>query len=147
MTPTTDALHDALDQITTYVNSQTEDTMSYKSSQDHWSKKETIGHLIDSGLYNLLRFAEIQFQSRPYHISAYQQRELVEANRYQDSLIDEMLALLIAVNRRILTIVDCYTDDMLDLPIITPENEKADLRFLVKDYVDHFVHHTKQLTS
>jgi ribosome biogenesis SPOUT family RNA methylase Rps3 len=30
-----------------------------------WSKKQILGHLVDSGINNLQRFTEIQFEEKP----------------------------------------------------------------------------------
>jgi|TARA_R110000737_G_scaffold264685_1_gene272514 hypothetical protein len=56
-----------------------------------WSKKEILGHLIDSGINNLQRFTEIQFSDRPYVIRKYNQNELVIVNDYQNAEIKEIL--------------------------------------------------------
>ncbi|NJN28609.1 MAG: DinB family protein [Cyclobacteriaceae bacterium] len=46
-------------------------------SPGKWSKKEVLGHLIDSGINNLQRFTEIQYESKPYKVREYKQDELV----------------------------------------------------------------------
>ncbi len=58
-----------------------------------WSKKEILGHLIDSGINNLQRFTEIQFLEKPYKIRPYNQDELVKANNYQNKNSQELFEL------------------------------------------------------
>ena len=48
------------------VSKCSESEMTYKVSAGKWSKKENLGHLIDSGINNLQRLTEIQFEDAPY---------------------------------------------------------------------------------
>src|SRR5215510_4964344 len=61
-----------------------------KPAPGKWSKKEILGHLIDSAINNLQRFIEVQFLPQPYHIVSYKQNELVAVNHYQDLPMDHM---------------------------------------------------------
>ncbi len=119
--------------------------LTYKASPEKWSKLEIIGHLIDSAINNLQRFTEIQFEPRPYQIRRYNQDELVKANAYQEADSGKLIALWISLNIRILAIMKRQTDTTLAYPIILPDGEPSDLRFLMTDYVDHLEHHVKQL--
>ena len=119
--------------------------LSYKPAPQKWSKKEILGHLIDSGISNLQRFTEIQFEERPYRIRKYQQDELVKVNDYQNAELSEIIGFWLAVNYRILSVIKQQTDTTLSYKIeFDPENV-SDLRFLIQDYVDHLEHHLKQI--
>lgn len=117
----------------------------HKSSPEKWSKQEILGHLIDSAINNLQRFTEIQFEPKPYQIRRYNQDELVKANAYQEAEINKLIALWLSVNIRILALMKLQTEATLSYPIILPDGEASDLRFLMTDYVDHLEHHLKQL--
>src|SRR5690606_8381114 len=54
-----------------------------KPSMDKWSKKEIVGHLIDSAHNNLTRFVVAQFQDNP--IIQYDQDLWCRHNYYQRS--------------------------------------------------------------
>lgn len=56
-----------------YLNHVDTTALSRKISPEKWSKKEILGHLIDSGINNLQRFTEIQYESKPYKIRKYKQ--------------------------------------------------------------------------
>lgn len=117
----------------------------HKSSPEKWSKQEILGHLIDSAINNLQRFTEIQFEPRPYQIRRYNQDELVKANAYQDAESGRLFALWLSLNMRIVDLMKRQTEATLSSPIILPDGEPSDLRFLMTDYVDHLEHHVKQL--
>ena len=54
----------------------------HKRASEKWSQKEMLGHLIDSGINNLQRFTEVQFETKSYRIRDYNQNELPKANNY-----------------------------------------------------------------
>lgn len=118
-----------------------------KKSKSSWSKKEIIGHLIDSAINNLQRFTEIQYFENPYKIRQYNQDELVKANNYQNKNSRELLDLLIALNKHIIYVVKNLQEENLKYQIILPNQSVVDLQFLIEDYFDHFYHHLNQINS
>src|SRR6187399_13913 len=64
-----------------------------------WSKKEILGHLIDSAINNLKRFTEIQFLPQPYKVISYRQNELVAINHYQDLPLAHLLDFWKTINQ------------------------------------------------
>ena len=89
-----------------YINECSEEDFSKKISYDRWSKKEILGHLIDSGINNLQRFTEIQFQNKPYQVRKYKQEELVKANDYQNADTKQLLDFWLALNYRIGNLIE-----------------------------------------
>ena len=85
MKETADRLANLLNDGLEYLEQASEIELSQKSAPEKWSKKEILGHLIDSGVNNLQRFTEIQFEDKPYRIKKYNQDGLVVANDYQHS--------------------------------------------------------------
>jgi hypothetical protein len=128
-----------------YFRHSEPDVLNYKASELKWSRKEILGHLIDSGINNLQRFTEIQFSAKPYPVKKYNQVELVKANSYQDADIYELLDFWICINKRIVRVVNHLTTKELALEIVVNTSERRDLRFLITDYVDHMEHHLKQI--
>ncbi len=118
-----------------------------KISNDKWSKKEIMGHLIDSALNNIQRFTEIQFAEKPYIIRTYNQNELVLINKYQSKDNQELLNLWISLNNHILCLIKSQTPETLEYELILPNGEKKNLAFLMEDYLDHFYHHINQINS
>ena len=78
-----DNLKNLCTNLSMVIKAQSEADLSFKSKPSKWAKKEILGHLIDSGIYNLQRFTEIQCIEKPYRIQSYAHNELVKANRYQ----------------------------------------------------------------
>ncbi|MCV9387648.1 DinB family protein [Reichenbachiella ulvae] len=134
-----------LSELENYIQQIPEEKLSQKPAPDKWSNKEILGHLVDSALNNLQRFTEIQFTPRPYVIRKYAQDDLVRANDYQHADTREILQLLIALNTRIIRVMDQQTEEMLAYEIEIEKGQTEDLRFWNQDYVDHFEHHLRQI--
>ena len=140
-------LESDLMETTQYIESAAMDELAHKPGEEKWSKKEIIGHLIDSGINNLKRFTEIQFQPKPLPIRSYNQVELVKVNRYQDADVYELVTCWVAINRRIAEVIRNLNEDVLNYPIILPDGTKTDFRFLIHDDLDHMEHHIMQIKS
>ncbi|GAA0728386.1 hypothetical protein GCM10009430_37490 [Aquimarina litoralis] len=147
MTETTNKLEQLLKKGMEYVEMISELELRAKESAEKWSKKEILGHLIDSGINNLQRFTEIQFANRPYKIKKYNQGALVLANDYQNSDTKEILELWNSINIRILNIIKAQKKETLNYKIELDQNNFSDLRFLMMDYVDHLEHHLEQIMN
>jgi len=116
-----------------------------KQTAASWSKKEILGHLIDSAINNLQRFTEIQYSEKPYRIRSYNQDELVKANDYQNKNIQDLFNLLITLNWHIVYLIKNQSEETLKYEIILPNQTVTDLRFVMEDYIDHFYHHLNQI--
>lgn len=116
-----------------------------KPSENKWSKKEILGHLIDSAINNIQRFTEIQTFEKPYKIKTYNPDALVKANDYQNKNNQNLYDLWLQLNEQILHIVKNQTVATLRYQLILPNGELSDLEFLITDYFDHFYYHLNQI--
>jgi hypothetical protein len=115
-----------------------------KPASDKWSKKQIIGHLIDSAQINLQRFVRCTYEEGFKLI--YEQVEWVEANRYEHADIGELLLLWTSLNKQIVRVMANYPGERLNVQC---DNGKASATFhtvewLMQDYVDHLNHHLNQ---
>jgi len=128
--------------------SECDDTQfAFKPSEDRWSKKEILGHLIDSAINNLKRFTEVQFESKPYKITPYNQDGLVLVNDYQNANREELLLLWKVLNVRIKNIFKSLPEESLSYKVILPDDTESDLQYVMISYVDHLSHHIDQIVS
>lgn len=112
-----------------------------------WSKKEVLGHLVDSAIHNLVRFTEINYLEKPYRHRPYNQIDLVSLNQYQTKEINELTQLWFSLNKQIVRIMKSVDEEALDYKIILSDESVIDLRFLMTDYVEHLEHHINQIRS
>jgi len=112
--------------------------IEHKPTVDKWSKKEILGHLIDSGINNLTRFIVAQHQDNP--MIQYDQVEWCKSNHYQTADFNHLIALWQSINRHLL-FVWCQ----LTPQILCRKANGYTLEYLVNDYVSHFEHHFNQI--
>jgi hypothetical protein len=141
------ALEDLLIQGKQYISDCPEENLNKKISRDKWSKKEILGHLIDSGINNLQRFTEIQFQDKPYQVRPYDQDELVKANDYQNSDSKQLLDLWLTLNFRIAYLIGLQTDITLNYELRFEDGQTSNLASLIQDYLKHTKHHLDQIVN
>lgn len=117
-----------------------------KPNPEKWSKKEILGHLIDSALNNLKRFTEIQYQLGTYQVVTYQQDRLVKVNQYQKQHLSHLLRMWTTLNQQISKVWENTDPQLLQTPVLLPDlKTKHDLEWLMADYVRHLDHHVRQI--
>lgn len=119
----------------------------FKIREEKWSKKEIIGHLIDSAQVNLQRFIRCTYEK--YFKLVYAQDEWVAAAHYQNADIKEVLDLWILLNRQIIRVLINYPEDRLEVSCDTGKAEVQlhSVNWLAEDYVRHLQHHLQQITQ
>ncbi|WP_428331427.1 DinB family protein [Mucilaginibacter sp.] len=145
MTSTTSQLKTAIDDLLNMDQAFID--WDYRPGANKWSKKEIIGHLIDSAQVNLQRFVRCTYEENFKLI--YAQEEWVIAQHYNQAAVTELLTLWRLLNMQIIRVLDNYPKDRL---LIKCDNSKIErhlhtVEWLAKDYVAHLKHHLKQLYS
>jgi hypothetical protein len=115
---------------------------SAKSQPNKWSKKEIIGHLIDSAQTNLRRFICGQYEETPSKI-VYQQDFWVTANQYQSLPSEHIVALWKLINTQIIVVLASMPKEKY--LALSKTNELHTLEWLAADYVRHMKHHLEQV--
>jgi hypothetical protein len=120
-----------------------EEQFSEKPAPEKWSKKEILGHLIDSATNNHQRFIRVQFEDCPF--IAYN-ADLWNANSYHQTMATEALIdFWAAYNLHLATVIRAIPEENLQRTCQTGENETHTLEFLITDYVAHLEHHLHQI--
>jgi hypothetical protein len=115
------------------------DEFSAKPFPDKWSKKEELGHLIDSGHNNLRRFITGQYESNPKIL--YDQNFWVAAANYQQQSSDNLIALWKLINLQICEVLKSMPGENHSKTADTGKAELHSLEWLAEDYVKHTQHH------
>ena len=119
----------------------------FKIDVNKWSKKEILGHLVDSALINLQRFVRCTYEEN-FKLT-YQQVEYVNIQQYQNMPVEDLLTLWRLINRQIVKVLKCYPNNRMGAVCDTGKNaiELHTVEFLVSDYLDHILHHLNQITN
>lgn len=135
--------------IPEYFNTISPAELLRKTNSTKWSKKEILGHLIDSAINNLKRFTDIQFSPQPCSIISYNQVELVTVNNYQELEMAHLINLWKSLNQQILFVVANISQEKLlnTVNIEYDDPEVKTLGWVICDYVAHMEHHYKQINE
>ena len=113
---------------------------------DSWSRKEELGHLIDSAVNNHVRFAAASLQN-DYSGPTYEQDGWVRAHGYHElpwlSLLDSWRQ----HNELLLRLVKRIPEERLTVRCRIGSADPVTLRFLIEDYVLHMQHHLDHILS
>jgi len=121
-----------------------ETTVSVKPAPAKWSKKEIIGHLIDSATNNHQRFIRGQFEDVP--LITYNQDNWNTYSHHQRIKTSQLIAFWEGYNRQLLAIISHIPSEHLSRQVNTGQMAYS-LEFLINDYVEHLEHHLQQLVS
>lgn len=126
------------------INAMPDEEFSAKPFPHKWSKKEVVGHLIDSAQNNLRRFICGQYEASPPLI-IYQQDFWVNSNRYQEMDSAEITQLWRLLNLRICAVLEAMPPENYSRECNT--GDLHSLEWLAADYVKHMKHHLNQIIS
>ena len=124
-----------------------EEDLRRKPAPNKWSKKEILGHLIDSAANNHHRFVRAQFENVPFKVVPYEQEHWVKIQRYNELDSKFLLELWKIYNLHLHSIIINFPEDRLALKCVSTDNREIaeNLFLLIKDYVDHMDHHFSQI--
>lgn len=119
---------------------------SVRSGAGRWSKKEILGHLVDSAMNNLHRFVRASLDGA-LAFPGYAQDDWVALQGYQDVEWASLIDLWSTSNRHVARVMRRVPDAALSVSCTIGDGAPVTLRFLMEDYIAHLQHHMKQLTS
>ncbi len=134
-----------LDTIPALLYSLPSSMFNDKPQSDKWSKKEILGHLIDSAANNHQRFVRGQFEENPRIV--YAQDNWVKYSYHQSADEKLLIGFWELYNRMLLHIMKQTPVDLLQRTCDTAGPEPFTIDFLMDDYVVHMEHHLKEIVS
>jgi hypothetical protein len=111
-----------------------------------WTRKQIVGHLLDSAANNRQRFVRAAIQGE-YAGAGYAQDAWILAHGYADQNWDDLLLWWSAEHQILMAVVDRIAEDRLGAMCRVDDDEPVALRFLIEDYVRHQQHHLSQITT
>jgi hypothetical protein len=120
-------------------------TFSIKPSPNKWSKKEILGHLIDSATNNHQRFIRGQFEDVP--TIGYDQNQWNKLNHYIEINSKHIIEFWTMYNQHLLEIVKRIPNENLQKECRSTDGKTYTIEFLIADYVEHLEHHLRQIVS
>jgi len=115
-----------------------------KPSLSKWSRKQELGHLLDSAANNHQRIVRAQLEDEP-HMPGYYGDAWVELHRYQQRNWQEMIEIWQALNQQLLTAAEAAPDTAWTRTCTIADSLPLTLKFVFEDYIEHMVHHLKHI--
>ncbi len=112
------------------------DLASEKVNPDSWSKKEILGHLIDSAANNHQRIVR-GAQNMAKDIPPYNQNGWVEVQHYQETNWQDLIELFWQYNLHLCRIIDFLAPEVLSNPCNIGKETPVTLEFVITDYLRH----------
>ena len=115
-----------------------------------WSRKQILGHLIDSAANNHHRFVRAQIEKsseKSFEMPGYAQNEWVATNAYQQRNWNDLVTFWTSYNQHILHLILTARIEHLTIPCKVAGDESGSLEFLMIDYVAHLQHHLHQILA
>jgi hypothetical protein len=113
-----------------------------RPAPERWTKKEVVGHLIDSASNNHQRFVRGQLASGQ-GFPRYEQERWVRVQNYQGARWADLIDLWRAYNTHILHVAENMTEEGRRATCRVGDGEEVTLCWLVVDYVAHLEHHLR----
>jgi len=122
-----------------------EEVFAYKPAPDKWSKKEILGHLIDSATNNHQRFVRAQFEDVPNII--YDQNNWNKCSAYSELNTKHLISFWEIYNRHLIEIMKSMPEENFTKECDTGDAEPHTIEWLFDDYVVHLQYHVKQIVG
>jgi len=139
------------DELTQIVQSAAERLRSisaaeadYKPSEAKWSKKEVIGHLIDSAANNQQRFVRAQ-QVAELVSPPYDQEKWVSLQDYNSSSWSDLIELWRLFNLHLAHVLHRIPAEKLQIKCTIGNKDPVSLGSVMDSYLTHLKHHLDKI--
>jgi len=126
-----DQLRTSVDRATPLLHAMSDDVASAPTAPGKWSRKQLLGHLIDSATNNHQRFVRVEPEGFKY-----EQNYWVETQQYARASWPSLIALWREYNLHLAHVIDAMNDET-----------RTKLDALIADYIQHLEHHLGQILT
>jgi hypothetical protein len=138
-------LHQIVIDYSDKLKSVSEEEYPFKPARNKWSKKEILGHLIDSAQNNIRRFVVGQYEDLPKII--YKQDNWVTIAGYQDYDTKDLIEFWRSINNHASIILLRISKEAAQRKCDTNDPEPCTIEWLAVDYIKHLLHHLHQILN
>jgi hypothetical protein len=140
-------LQEQIDLLTHHWHTCTEEELAERPGPGRWSRKEILGHLVDSATNNYRRIVLASLAPPPHQLRPYDQEAWVRVADYQHYPADDLLLLWRSQNQLILHVLRRLPPHLLDSEYLTLNGNPTTLHWLISDYALHLEHHVQQIIN
>ena len=146
MKETLERLRTILETVPPRLRAISESESVRRPAADKWSRKEILGHLVDSASNNHQRFVRAQLVEE-LHFPPYEQEGWVTVQRYLEEPWETIVQLWQAYNHHLLHVMAAVPESRYRHRCHSGGSEPVTLRDHMADYVRHLDHHLAQILA
>ena len=109
-----------------------------------WSRKQLLGHLINSASNNHQRFVRASLQDS-LEFPGYDQNGWAQVQAAEEADWSLLVTLWASYNRYLAHVIARLPPAKMEVPIRIGQDEPVTLKFVAEDYLRHMVHHLGQI--
>jgi len=143
MTPA-DRLVSVLEPVSERLFAIPEAEADRRPEPDRWSKKEILGHLIDSASNNHHRIVRALLEPG-VAFPGYEQDGWIRTQAYRSESWSDLVNLWLALNRHLAHIIRAIPEPALAHECVVGSKPSIPLTSLIEGYLDHLQHHLQQV--
>ena len=118
--------------------------LAVRPKPEKWSRKEILGHMIDSACNNQQKFVRMMQQAK-LEFPGYAQDDWVLLQDWANADWEQMVLLWQQYNLHIAYLIETISPDYYSHEIVIEGTGPFRLDFIMPDYVEHFKHHMRQI--
>jgi hypothetical protein len=111
-----------------------------------WTRKQELGHLLDSAVNNHMRFVLAALNGK-YEGVGYAQNEWVKLHAWEQLPWTTLLGFWKQHNTLLVHLISQISTERLDAVCVIKDGPPVTLHFLIADYILHMQHHLDHLLS
>jgi hypothetical protein len=146
MTALATSFRSGLEEIRSALHSIPAERANERWRADGWTRKEVVGHMLDSAANNRQRFVRAAIHGH-YEGPTYAQHDWVRAHGYAEQSWETLLRWWDVEHEILASAVDRIQENRLEAECVVGGEAPVTLRFLIEDYLRHQRHHVEQLKA
>jgi hypothetical protein len=136
-------LENILNTFSSKFKAYTDEELSIPPAPDKWSRKQIIGHLLDSATNNHHRFVRAQFDEKP--VILYDQEKWNQYGYYDQMDGEHLINFWELYNRHLISLIRNIPPELLQRECKMGDGSTRTIAWLFDDYVRHMEHHLAQI--
>lgn len=139
-------LEQTLARVQPLLHTISDEDASRRPEPEKWSKKEILGHLLDSASNNHQRFVRAAIQ-KELTFPGYSQDALVDLQRFNEMEWEFLISFWSGYNSFLAKILRGLPQEAGNVRCVIGNHPAATLGWIAQDYVAHLKHHLNQIVG